>query len=267
MLRAIVLVLLLANGGYFAWSHHWLEGMGLAPEQQGEPERLRQQVRAELLQVVPAQVQRAKAGKANAPVSAPPPAEANVVPPPLTPAAAIPSNAASPVGSAEVASTTASAPEGAAANRQNATECLQAGIFDNGQAEALRRAAAVLPRGSWQLETATLPGRWMVYMGRLADAETVSKKRTELREIGVDYDRPGASLEPGLSLGRFSTEEAAQRGLVTLTKKGVRSARVVQERLDLPGFMLRLPAADAQLKAQAQALGGALAGKTLRACS
>jgi hypothetical protein len=42
---------------------------------------------------------------------------------------------------------------------------------------------------------------------------------------------------------------------------------VVQERLDMPGFMLRLPEADARLRAQAEGLRGALAGKALRPCS
>ncbi|MGP1630241.1 MAG: SPOR domain-containing protein, partial [Giesbergeria sp.] len=112
-----------------------------------------------------------------------------------------------------------------------------------------------------------LPGRWMVYMGRFADADQLAKKRSELKELGVPYDRPNAALEPGLSLGRFSTEEAAQRGLNILGAKGVRSARVVQERVDLPGFMLRLPEADAQLRTQVEGLRNALAGKALRPCN
>jgi len=67
-------------------------------------------------------------------------------------------------------------------------ECLQAGIFDTAQADTLRRAAAALPEGSWRLEPATLPGRWMVYMGRFPDADQLAKKRAELRELGVAYD-------------------------------------------------------------------------------
>jgi len=88
-----------------------------------------------------------------------------------------------------------------------------------------------------------------------------------LRERGVPFDRPSnPALEPGLSLGRFSTEEAAQRGLSNLTVKGVRTARVMQERPDTPGYTLRLPAVDDALRAQVEALRPALAGKTLRPC-
>lgn len=239
MLRVLVLLLLLANGGYYAWSQGLLRDWGLAPREQSEPQRVGEQLHPEWLRLLP------PPGGRPAPPPAPPEA------PPPAPASAREAQEAAPSVAAH------SAP----------AECLQAGIFDTAQADTLRRAAAALPEGSWRLEPATLPGRWMVYMGRFPDADQLAKKRAELRELGVAYDRPNAALEPGLSLGRFSTEEAAQRGLTTLAAKGVRSARVVQERLDMPGFMLRLPEADARLRAQAEGLRGALAGKALRPCS
>ena len=43
MLRLLVLILLLANGGYYAWSHGHLREWGLAPVQEGEPQRMGQQ--------------------------------------------------------------------------------------------------------------------------------------------------------------------------------------------------------------------------------
>ena len=144
--------------------------------------------------------------------------------------------------------------------------CLQAGVFNAQQIEAVRRAAASLPAGSWRIDPVQLPGRWMVYVGKLADANAVATKRAELRALGVDTDRPGAALEPGLSLGRFSTEEAAERGRDNLARKGVRTARVVQERRDTPAYVLRLPKADTALRQQARGLQGALAGKELRPC-
>ncbi len=233
MLRALVLLLIIANGGYFAWSQGLLSDWGFAPREQSEPQRMANQINPELLQVLPAAV-----------VKTAPAATGPASPKPATPTPPAQETAALPTG-----------------------ECLQVGIFDAAQTEALRRAASALPEGSWRLEPATLPGRWMVYMGRFADAEQLAKKRSELKELGVAYDRPNAALEPGLSLGRFSTEEAAQRGLGNLTAKGVRSARVVQERLDMPGFVLRLPDADARLREQVEGLRSALAGKTLRPCS
>ncbi len=52
MLRTLVLLLLLLNGAYFAWSQGWLRFYGLSPAQQSEPQRLQQQIRPEALQLI-----------------------------------------------------------------------------------------------------------------------------------------------------------------------------------------------------------------------
>lgn len=231
MLRLAVIALLLANAGYYAYTQGWLRSAGLVTPEQAEPQRLQQQIRPETLKVLRAQ------GATNNPT--PPPAPA------VAPAA----------------DTTAAAPA-------DAGECLQAGIFDEKQATALRTVAASLPQGSWTLEPTPITGRWMIYMGRFDDQETLDKKRAELRARKVDFDRAGGTLELGLSLGRFSTEEAAQRGLTTLNAQGVRTARVVLERQAAPGFVLKLPAVtDAQRQQWLATLRPAMAGKTLGSCS
>ena len=159
-------------------------------------------------------------------------------------------------------------PPAPAAAPADAGECLQAGVFDDKQAAALRTAAAALPPGSWSLEPTPITGRWMIYMGRFDDQDTLDKKRAELRARKVDFDRAGGTLEPGLSLGRFSTEEAAQRGLTALNAQGVRTARVVLERQAATGFILKLPAVtDAQRQQWLATLRPAMAGKTLGSCS
>lgn len=230
MLRLAVIALLLANAAYYAYTQGWLRSAGLVTPEQAEPQRLQQQIRPETLKVLRAQ------GATNNPT--PPPAPA------VAPAA----------------DTTAAAPA-------DAGECLQAGIFDEKQATALRTAAASLPQGSWTLEPTPITGRWMIYMGRFDDQETLDKKRAELRARKVDFDRAGGTLELGLSLGRFSTEEAAQRGLTTLNAQGVRTARVVLERQAAPGFVLKLPAVtDAQRQQWLATLRPAMAGKTLGSC-
>lgn len=234
MLRFLVLVLVLANAGFYAWSQGLLRSWGLAPQEQSEPQRLAQQIRPEALRLL----------------GTPNPA----VPPAAAPAAA--SVAAAPVAPTL---TTAAVP----AVRG---ECLQAGVLEEAQAEAWRKAASALPPGSWNLERNPIAGRWMVYMGPFADADALAKKRTELRTREVSFDRPGSALEPGLSLGRFSTEEAAQRGLANLNNKGVRTARVVVERPEAMGYTLRLPLVDAPLRAQLAKLEPILAGKPLRSC-
>ena len=235
MLRLAVIALLLANAGYYAYTQGWLRSARLVTPEQAEPQRLQQQIRPETLKVLRAQ------GATNNPT--PPPAPA----------------------AAPAAVTAASAPTAAAP--ADAGECLQAGVFDDKQAAALRTAAAALPAGSWSLEPTPINGRWMIYMGRFDDLETLDKKRAELRARKVDFDRAGGTLEPGLSLGRFSTEEGAQRALTALNSQGVRTARVVLERQAATGFILKLPAVtDAQRQQWLATLRPAMAGKTLGSC-
>ena len=52
MLRSFVLVLILANGLYLAWSQGWLRAHGFAPAQQSEPQRMAQQIRPEAVHVL-----------------------------------------------------------------------------------------------------------------------------------------------------------------------------------------------------------------------
>ncbi len=238
MLRLALIALLLANAGYYAWSQGLLKDWGFAPQEQAEPQRMNQQIKPETLQIL-----RVNPGKTSASSSSSPSSPA--------------SGAAAPV--ADAASSAAPTPGDSA-------ECLQAGVFDERQAEALRSAAAALPAGSWVLDPTPVPGRWMVYMGRFEDLEALDKKRAELRARKVDHDRAGGTLEYGLSLGRFSSSEAAERELANLAGRGVRTARVVQERPDAPGFTLRLPAVTDALRPQLDALRPAMAGKALRAC-
>lgn len=240
MLRLAVIVLLLANAGYYAWSQGLLRPLGYAPQEQSEPQRMNQQIRPETLQILKVKPDKTSSAAPPGSTSTPTPTAANDSPTPsTTPAASAPADSA---------------------------ECLQAGVFDDRQAEALRTAAAGLPAGSWTLEPTPIPGRWMVYMGRFDDIETLDRKRAELRARKVDHDRAGGTLELGLSLGRFASKEAAERELTNLGTKGVRTARVVQERAEAPGFTLRLPAVNDALRAQLDVLRTAMAGKTLRAC-
>ena len=53
-LRALVILLLVANVLYFAWSRGGLAMFGTVPAQlsQGEPERLTQQIRPQLLKIL-----------------------------------------------------------------------------------------------------------------------------------------------------------------------------------------------------------------------
>ncbi|MGH6641040.1 MAG: SPOR domain-containing protein [Polaromonas sp.] len=220
MLRLLVLALLLANAGYFAWTQGLLADYGFAPASQSEPQRLAQQIRPEAMRL-------------------------------LTASEARQLESAAPL--ATVAS---------------AAECLQAGLFSEEQANALRpRLQSSLPAGSWSLESSVAPGRWIVYMGKYADDEALAKKRSELRQRGVSFEPLiNPALGPGLSLGHFSSQADAESELAKAATRGVRTARVVLERPEARGQLLKLAAADASLKARLEALKPQLEGKALQAC-
>ena len=282
MLRFILLLLLVANVGYGAWSQGWLAGIGWVPQDPAEPWRVTQQLRPEAITLGTATASAQPAPAASQPAVAPAPTSSPAVPTPA-PAQPEPAQAAQPAAPADAATALVSAAATAAAQAAPATVaapapaappappalCLQAGPFDEDQAKTLRSALRTqeLPWDSYELRTQEIAGRWMVYLGKFPSQEVLVQRRNELRGRGVDTDRAGGALEPGLSLGRFSTEEAATRELTRILRAGVRGARVVQERAASTVYSLQLPAVTSALQPKIKALEPALAGKPLRPCS
>jgi hypothetical protein len=214
MLRLIVLALLLANAGYFAWSQGLLAPVGLVPQQQTEPQRMAQQIKPEAIRIL--------------------------------------------------ASDEARRIETAAAKPP---ECLQAGLLTDSEAAALKQVVDAWPSGSWTMEPATEPARWIVYMGKYPDANALEKKKSELRGLNVSFEPlSNASLEPGISLGGYPTEAAAKQQQQALAQKGVHTAKVLQERAEAKGQVLKLPAVDDALRPKLEDLKSALGAKTLKAC-
>jgi hypothetical protein len=216
LVRTTVLALVAANALYFAWSHELLAPLGLRPDTSREPQRLAQQIKPEALRV--------------AQTASDAPAATAEAPPPTEPEA--PAAVATP-------------------------SCVHAGPFNVAQAEALRQTltAAQLPPGAWALDNVGTPTRWIVYMGKYTDPEVLDKKRAELRAMRVETAPIGqAALAPGLSLGVFTSSAGAYEQLAQLTRRGVRTARVVPEQPEHAALQLRLPAADDALRAQVQPL-------------
>lgn len=124
-----------------------------------------------------------------------------------------------------------------------------------------------LPGGAWSLELMVEPARWIVYMGKFPNAAAQEKKKVELEKMKLrlqPLDNP--ELQLGLSLGRFETQAQAQTELNALQRRGVRTARVVQERPEIRQSQLRIPAADEALRPKLEEIKPALGDKTLRSC-
>jgi hypothetical protein len=218
MLRFIVLLLVLVNGTYYAWSQGLLRAYGWAPVEQSEPQRLKQQIRPETIRILSAEETRRVEVAAQTPVRPP--------------------------------------------------ECLQAGLLDDAQVETLRRVLeTALPPGTWLMEPVFEPGRWIVHMGKYPNPTALAKKRNELIKLKLRLEpllKP--ELEPGLSLGGFETQAEADKQLAEVLRRGVRTARVVLERAEVRGSMLRIPAADDAVRARLDELKPALADKPLKSC-
>lgn len=218
MLRLLVLLLVLLNALYYAWSHRMLAPYGYAPVQQSEPERLSQQIRPQALTILTNE-------------------QARQI-------------------------------DAAARTADRAALCLLAGPFDEAQATALRQAVtAVLPAGSWALEEVVEPARWIVYMGKYADAQALARKRAELVALGLRTEPlANPELAYGLSLGGYSSEARAEAELAALVRRGVRTAQVVQERAQMRASQLRITSIDEAARVRLEELKPALAGRSLRPC-
>ncbi len=205
MLRALLLLLLLANALLLAANLNLLPPLAGLGAAQREPERLQRQQQPELLQVLPAEA-----------------------------------------ASAALRAAAASATEA------RATVCLEAGPFAGADAEAAERGLreAGIAGTAWQTIRAEGNGDYLIYMGRYTDRELLLKKLEQVKRLRLDVEelRDPAELRPGLGLGRYGSQAAAETALARMVQRGLRSAKVVVLAKPQSQTLLRLPAADGVLR-------------------
>jgi hypothetical protein len=237
MLRLFVLLLLVANGGFFAWSRGYLNQFGFASASKNESFRLAEQLEPERIVITTS-----TAAPSTAPVT------------PLT------------------APITASTPTPASSAPTVVTTCLTAGAFNDRQSTLLRQMLNnKLPDMRWRFDTVNIPARWIVYMGKYPNENARELKKKQLDQIKVRYEAlTESNLEPGLSLGSYETQAMANLALQQLLKQGVRTARVLQESPEQKAQTLVAPAVDDAMR---EALNTAyatiavqLANKSLQVC-
>jgi hypothetical protein len=149
------------------------------------------------------------------------------------------------------------------------TVCLQSAVLDPARVAALRTVlAASLPAQAWVLEEVAVPARWIVYMGKYANAADLAKKRAQLANLRLTFEPlTNPALAPGLSLGAFASQAQADAALEALALRGVRTAHVVQESPAGQAYRLRLPVVDEALQKQLPPVQAALAGQVLLPCN
>lgn len=275
MLRKLVLLALLANLVLWAWSHGLLAGFGWAPARVGEPQRLRDQVDAQALQLLgpdgtplattssspaastPASSTSAPAASASAASTPAAAASASSRPaaPSSAPRASTPARATPATPAASAASAASGSHAMVAATAAAATTCLRIGPYA-GPADAALGSALRAAGLAAQERTQNLPEQWMVLMGPYASAAEQQRKLGELQRLAL----PSGSFVPvtgrprympGIALGVFDHREQAQLQIKHLQARGVQTAHVVQRNLGMQGAYWVLPALDAS---QAQRL-------------
>jgi hypothetical protein len=256
MLRSLVLILLIVNAAFFAWSQGWLNQMvGVQPNAQHEPQRLSQQIHADKIVVLApkgADDATDKLGEYDADGSSP---GANTV------ASAAASEAAAVASAATSTATTASAAgsmpgkatvASSSSDDSKDSKCVEAGPFSATEfASAEANVRHVLPAGSWSGNTVSIQGLWLVYMGPYSDADMLERKQAELRRIkGLNFEevRTPANLAMGISLGRYNKQDDADAALVTFRNRGIRTAKVVNVRPTMDVQVLKVPKASVSMQ-------------------
>lgn len=264
MLRSLVLILLIVNAVFLAWSQGWLnQVIGVQPNAQHEPQRMAQQVHADKIVVLGQQATDPAGGSASAvpPVGDVPAASgaalgaASVAASSASSASSAPGNAwplPASAPSADVSNAAATTQAGGASAAPAAGLCLEAGPFSASEyasVDALLKP--VLPAGTWASQTVLIQGLWLVYMGPYADADMLERKQVELRRIrGLNFEevRTPASLAQGLSLGRYTKLEDAEAALNTLRIRGIRTARIVTIRPNMEVQVVRVARATVDMQ-------------------
>lgn len=226
-MRLLFLLLLAANLGFFAWARF------LAPPDPAvDRQPLARQLEPHRLRIL------TERELAKAPAPAPGPAKPEPAPP---------------------------APEPAR------LACLEWGSFS--PADATRAAQRLEPlalgarlaqyRGE---ETAS----WWVHMPPQGSRANALRKAAELKKLGVeDYFilQDAGPTRWALSLGVFSTEDAAKSHLQALREKGVRTAIIDRRETRVPKVWFQVRDVEAPLQEKLQAMAREFEGATLHDCA
>lgn len=270
MLRPLVVMLLAANIGFWAWSQGALDGLtGVPHDSDREPQRLAAQIAPERLEILHTELPASAASAASAAHGAASAASAT--------AAAAASSAASTVAAASAppaeASAAALTPPTAAPVPTPApvpTVCLEAGPFNAAEWRtaqvALRR---VLDDSSWTLTSREKAGTWMVYVGPYKSREIMARRADQLRQLEIAFeearDLPDEYI-PGFVFGRYGVEADARALQTRLTSQKIRYVRVVPLVRPAVSHTVRIPKADPAMRARLAALKPRLSGNAFEPC-
>lgn len=227
MLRRVVVLLLLANLLFLAWSQGWLAGLtGWRPHAEREPERLARQVRPETIVVLPPAA--SAPGRANA--------------------------AAAPVASNDAPVCLEAGPfaTGASVSAMATLRALQPPLPAGSWVEV-----TIERPGAWLVVLPKPASR---------EALARRDEELKRQRIPYDVLTAPEELAGSLSLGRHEERDAAEKALAQWTQRGLRPARVVELQPASTVHLLRAEKADKALAAQLTALRSDTLGRGFVPC-
>jgi hypothetical protein len=237
-MRAVFLLLIAANLALFAWARYYAGADGTT-----DPEPLRRQLKPESIRILTGPE------LAGLPALKPKPAEAaqGVL------------AAAAPGASAE----TPPAPAAPAA-------CTEWGGFAIAEAPRAEQALAPLALGArvTQKRSEETAG-WWVFIPPQVNRAAALKKTAELKSLGVEdffVIQDEGKSHWAVSLGVFSSEEAARSRLEALRAKGVRSAQTGERATPVTKVWFQARGADASQQAKLREIAQAFPGTEVRDC-
>jgi hypothetical protein len=234
-MRTLFLFLVAANLAFFAWSQFYA-----APDSAADPEPARRQVHPESIRLLTG------AELADLPL---------LTPKPIEPAAP---------------SAPATAPPGAPAEAQKSAGCTEWGGFAVAEAPRAEQVLAPLALGArLSQRRSDEKAGWWVFIPPQGSRPAAQKKAAELKGLGIDdyfILQDENNLRWALSLGVFSSADAAKARLEALRAKGVRSAQVGERDMQVTKIWFQVRGTDAALLAKLKEFAQALPGTELRDC-
>jgi hypothetical protein len=151
-----------------------------------------------------------------------------------------------------------------------AGSCVEWGGFAVAEAPKAEQALAPLALGArlGQRRSAETAG-WWVFIPPQPNRAAALKKTAELKSLGVDEFfilQDEGKMRWAVSLGVFSTDEAARKRLEELRARGVRSAQTGERDTQVAKVWFQVRGADAALAAKLKELAQALPGTEVRDC-
>ena len=211
MLKLIFWLLLLANAALFAMQKGYL---GAFYSDGREPARIGKQLQADKIKLVASDA---------------------------TPAATAAASASAPAASAPAAADLAP------------VACTEIGNFSASEARRFSsQLAERMPNLKFVRREIQEVASHMVYLPSLGSKEAADKKADEVRRLGINdffVIQDSSALRYGISLGIFKTDEAAQKQVASLAKRGLSGAKVGTRSVSSSkvAFQLRDMGGDARL--------------------